>query len=250
MRSIRTTTGILAISAMSGLIACKSRVLTEKATDATNTGTNQATRNITYVLPDGAKISADKLDSVKQAWGADKMISKHDETDDANGIIHLVQFTDKMKEEMIAASTTQMETLQAMTGHQAASFSGTDPKGHTVQLSDLKGKVVVVNFWFTTCPPCLTEMGSLNELVKKYKGKAVVFLGITFNDGPAVTKFLKSHPFNFQQLVKANDVIKTYAIHNYPTSLVIDKNGMLKQFFQSGQDIGEQISKTIDVALS
>lgn len=249
MRSIRTTTGILAISAMSGLTTCKSRAITDRTAGTTNTRTNQATRNITYVLPDGAKISADKLDSIKQAWGADRVISKHDETDDANGIIHLVQFTDKMKEDMIAASTTQMETLQAMTGHQAASFSGTDLKGHTVQLSDLKGKVVVVNFWFTTCPPCLAEMGSLNELVKKYKGKGVVFLGITFNDGPAVTKFLKSHPFNFQQLVKANDAIKTYTIHNYPTSLVIDKDGVLKQFFQSGQDIGKQISKTIDAVL-
>jgi cytochrome oxidase Cu insertion factor (SCO1/SenC/PrrC family) len=86
--------------------------------------------------------------------------------------------------------------------------------------------------------------------VKDYAGKNVVFLAITFNDKKTVEEFLKSHQFSYQLFPKSDDVINTYKIHNYPTHLVIGKDGILKQFFLSGENIKAQLIKAINEQIS
>ena len=51
--------------------------------------------------------------------------------------------------------------------------------GEKIETKDLKGKVIVINLWFTTCHPCIAELPALNKLVKEYKDKNVVFLGLS-----------------------------------------------------------------------
>jgi thiol-disulfide isomerase/thioredoxin len=48
-----------------------------------------------------------------------------------------------------------------------------------IETKDLEGKVIVINLWFTTCHPCIAELPALNKLVKEYKDKNVVFLGLS-----------------------------------------------------------------------
>jgi peroxiredoxin len=209
-----------------------------------------AAPKITYLLPDGRAIGAGKLDSIRQAWGADRVIMKHNDDDDHNGIVRLEQLTDKMQQDMAANAAAGLETLKAMTGHTATDFTVTDIKGREVQLSKLKGKVVVVNFWFTACPPCISEMPDMNQLVKDYAGRDVVFLAITFNDQRTVNEFLKNHQFDYRLFPKSTDAISAYKIHNYPTHLIIGKDGILKQFLLSGDNIKAQLIKAINEQLS
>src|SRR5689334_20368114 len=53
--------------------------------------------------------------------------------------------------------------------------------GKEIEFRKLKGKIVVLNFWFTACPPCLAEIPALNKLAKEYKNKNVIFFGITYD---------------------------------------------------------------------
>jgi len=205
---------------------------------------------VTYILPDGRAIGADKLDSIRKVWGADKVIMRHNDQDDSKKIIHLEQETDKMLQDMAANSEAQIQTLKAMIGKTATDFTLTDLKGHQVQLSQLKGKVVVVNFWFSACPPCIDEMPELNQLVKEYSRQGVVFLAITFNDSKTIDGFLKEHDFKYEIFPKSINVIHLYKIHNYPTHLVIGKDGILKQYFLSGEHIKADLMKAIREQIS
>ncbi|HEV2617248.1 MAG TPA: TlpA disulfide reductase family protein, partial [Candidatus Acidoferrales bacterium] len=66
--------------------------------------------------------------------------------------------------------------------------------GKPMRLSDLRGKVVVLNFWATWCPPCVEEMPSLVQMQKKFQGKDVTVLAVSVDDDPdAYHKFLKDH---------------------------------------------------------
>lgn len=110
-------------------------------------------------------------------------------------------------------------------GERALDFIATDVDGNTYKLSDLKGKVVVLNFWFTKCGPCIAEMPQLNTLASNFRDKDVVFLALTFNKKEIVNQFLESNPFQYTILADANDVIKMYGVNSYPTSIVINKKG-------------------------
>ncbi|WP_452230898.1 peroxiredoxin family protein [Lacinutrix sp. MEBiC02404] len=110
-------------------------------------------------------------------------------------------------------------------GERALDFIAKDIHGKSYKLSELKGKVVVLNFWFTKCGPCIAEMPELNKLASNFKEEDVVFLALTFNKKGVVNDFLESNPFAYTILANANDVITMYGVNSYPTSIVINKKG-------------------------
>lgn len=73
----------------------------------------------------------------------------------------------------------------------------TDVQGKIVDLSTLRGKTVVVNFWSTWCPPCVEEMPMFSDVQTAYKDKNVVFVGIAADQADNVKKFLKNTPVNY-----------------------------------------------------
>lgn len=110
-------------------------------------------------------------------------------------------------------------------GEKALDFIVTDMNGNTIKLSEQKGKVVVINFWFTKCAPCVNEMPELNKLAEDFKDKDVLFLAITFNKKDIIKQFLDETAFNYTIAPNANDVITMYGVQSYPTSIVINKEG-------------------------
>ena len=110
-------------------------------------------------------------------------------------------------------------------GEKALDFIVSDLEGNTTKLTELKGKVVVLNFWFTKCGPCVMEMPDLNNLVEQFKGKDVEFLSITFDKKELVEQFLDTHEFNYRIAPNANDVITMYGVQSYPTNIVINQKG-------------------------
>jgi thiol-disulfide isomerase/thioredoxin len=108
----------------------------------------------------------------------------------------------------------------------APPFSIADMDGNIVDSKSLKGKVVVLNFWFTRCNPCVEEMPELNKLVKQYKNnKDVVFLALTFDDKATVSAFLKKNDFDYTILPDAKSIVDDYIVMGYPSNLVLDKKG-------------------------
>ncbi|AXT54806.1 TlpA family protein disulfide reductase [Aquimarina sp. AD1] len=105
-------------------------------------------------------------------------------------------------------------------------FSAVDMDNESYVLSDLKGKVVVMNFWFIRCKPCVYEMPGLNKIVEKYKNNQdVVFLAFSFDRKSDIESFLEKHSFLYQIIPQSKKIISSYDVSSFPTNMVIDKNG-------------------------
>jgi thiol-disulfide isomerase/thioredoxin len=115
-------------------------------------------------------------------------------------------------------------------GDKAADFSLKSVDGKTIKLSDYKGKVVIIDFWATWCPPCRRGIPDLVSIQKEFKDK-VVIIGIsldgekTINDVPG---FIKDYGINYPVVYGNEKVVVDYGnIQSIPTAFVIDKNGKI-----------------------
>nr|WP_315149904.1 TlpA disulfide reductase family protein [uncultured Flavobacterium sp.] len=136
----------------------------------------------------------------------------------------------------------------------AINFSLKNLEGKVINLSDLKGKVVVLDFWATWCGPCKASFPAMQELVTKYKDKNVEFLFVnTWERGKEnettekVTTFINDKKYSFNVVFDYDDSITAkYKIEGIPTKVVIDKQGSVIAFGSSEQDlmhlIDEQLS--------
>lgn len=97
------------------------------------------------------------------------------------------------------------------------------PEG-TLALSELRGKPVWLNFWFTTCKPCIEEMPVLNRLKERFAGR-VHFVAVTYEPRPAVAEFLVKHPFAFDHAINAKPFIDSLGIVGFPKNLFLDREG-------------------------
>jgi thiol-disulfide isomerase/thioredoxin len=111
----------------------------------------------------------------------------------------------------------------------------------------LKGRVLVINFWFTACGPCIKEMPLLNELAASYNVKNVIFLAPAPEKPAKIKRFLKKNTFKYNIIPASKQYIKAMGIENFPTHLVIDKNGIIRQVFIGyDEEIKEKLEGEID----
>jgi len=112
---------------------------------------------------------------------------------------------------------------------EAPDFVLSDLGGKYHQLSALQGKVVVINFWATWCPPCLGELPSLQRLWKKYEQRNFLLLAVSVDDEPAsLTRFVRRFrsPLTFPVLSDTElQTARFWPLKGLPTSFVVDKEG-------------------------
>ncbi len=121
----------------------------------------------------------------------------------------------------------------------AQDFRLQNQKREWVSLSGFRGKVVLLNFWSTTCPPCVSEMDGLNKLAQHYDGKDFVILGVSLDSGGwrVVESFLKKNPIQFPILLDENfHVSDSYEIFRVPATLVIDPQGQMLERIEGARD--------------
>ncbi len=98
--------------------------------------------------------------------------------------------------------------------------------GDTVDLAKLKGKVVVLNFWFIGCASCLAHQPKLNQLKAKFDPDAdVVFLAATADPRQDVKRYLSKEKFHYLQAADAEVPLKAFRFSGYPRNIVISKTG-------------------------
>lgn len=102
-----------------------------------------------------------------------------------------------------------------------------DIDGNVHTLESLNGKVVLMNFWFIHCKPCVAEIPDLNELKAKFKGKDVVFLAIALDNKKSLDKFLETHQFDFTMVPKGRELAERFKIPHYPYNVILDKTGKM-----------------------
>lgn len=138
-------------------------------------------------------------------------------------------------------------------GSLAPNFVLRDLNGNLIKLSDLHGKVVVVNFWASWCTFCLEEMPDFETVAQKYKGD-VIILGINRGESPEVAQFYAYEELpvgiTYPILLDSNeDVSNVYVLRGMPVTYFINKEGIItNRFF--GKITLEIMEKEVKKALS
>jgi len=111
----------------------------------------------------------------------------------------------------------------------APRFFSMTPEGKKMGIDDLKGKLVVLNFWATWCPPCRLEMPSMEKLYQEFKGEGLEVVAINFMESEKPIKsFLKENGFTFPVLLdKKGEIARKYGVHGLPVTYLIARNGNL-----------------------
>jgi peroxiredoxin len=125
-----------------------------------------------------------------------------------------------------AAAMAKLEADDA--SRQNADFTLTDLQGKPWHLRDLRGKVVLVNFWATWCPPCRKEMPDLDALYNKFKDQGFVVLAISDEEAAKVSPFISERKISYPVLLdpgrKVNDL---FIVEGIPESFVYDRSGKM-----------------------
>jgi peroxiredoxin len=134
-------------------------------------------------------------------------------------------------EAALAAMNTPSDTT---TPRVAPDFALQDVDGTVHHLSDYRGKVVMLNFWATWCPPCRKEIPEFADLQKQFGSEGIQFVGIAMDDeGLAKVKpWLATHPVSYPILIPDANIANSYGeMSSIPVTFVIDRKGMIRSSF-------------------
>ena len=126
---------------------------------------------------------------------------------------------------LFTACAAQSEKRQ-----KAPNFSLQTQNGKVIELSKLKGKVVLMNFWATWCPPCRAEIPDLIEVYNTYKSKGFEIVGIALDeDGwSKVAPYIEEVKINYPVVLGSTKVVQQYGgIEAIPTTFIVDKKGYI-----------------------
>lgn len=112
----------------------------------------------------------------------------------------------------------------------APEFTLSDLNGKAVNLSDFKGKIVILNFWTTWCPPCIEEMPEMQRFYEKNKDHRIEIVAVNltnFDNGQqAIESFIQDYGLTFPVLLDKDGVVRSmYEILTIPTSFILDTEG-------------------------
>jgi len=149
---------------------------------------------------------------------------------------------------LLLPATTSAENLSG----QAPNFTLKSDNGKNIKLSELRGQVVMINFWASWCGPCRQEMPLLEDIYKKYKKLGFTILGVNVEqDSSKARQMLKDVPVSFPILFDTeNKVSKLYDVVAMPSTVMVDRNGKMR-FLHKGykpgyeKDYRKQIRKLV-----
>ena len=137
---------------------------------------------------------------------------------------------------VVVAGTLEQRVITA--GDTAPDFSIVDLHGRTITRSDFGGKVLVLNFWASWCPPCISELPSLNEFASEYSSKGVVVFGVSIDKNEHLYEnFLRQRHvvFDTARDPEAN-ISASYGTFLIPETYIIDRNGKVLEKVISDQN--------------
>jgi thiol-disulfide isomerase/thioredoxin len=136
---------------------------------------------------------------------------------------------------LMVVTTVVLATANAAGDPPAPNFSLPARGGATVDLSQFKGQVVMINFWASWCAPCRQEMPLLESMYKKYKPLGFTLLGVNVEpDQKDAENFLKQTPVSFPVLFDAKSKVSgLYNVEGMPTTVFIDRKGNVRLLHES-----------------
>ena len=114
-------------------------------------------------------------------------------------------------------------------GEQLPALQFTDLQGNQLSTADFAGKYVHINFWSTSCKPCIEEFPELDQIKAKYGDEEVIYLAIAPEADNKVKKVLAKHPVNYQVIANAKVLLDQLGVDGYPKNIFIDKDGTIME---------------------
>ncbi|HET6516506.1 MAG TPA: TlpA disulfide reductase family protein [Thermodesulfovibrionales bacterium] len=153
----------------------------------------------------------------------------------------------------LAAGDTSSRNVSPEVGKYAPDFELDDVNGRRATLAEFRGKVILLNFWSTSCGPCKEEMPSLNRLYAALQAEGFVVLAISIDTSESpVRSFLSAKSISFPVLMDKDKEVyfDEYAGFGLPTSFLIDKKGLIVEKFigpreWDSSDIKERVLKLL-----
>ncbi len=127
--------------------------------------------------------------------------------------------------------------LQNLMGCPMPEFSVETIDGKSLNPNVLQGKIVVMNFWFESCPPCRNDLPGLNRLVEYFKNEEVVFIAFGRDRKESIQAFIEKEPFNYLHVADCfnNGILDQFcSLGGFPANMVFDKNGKLVYLASGG----------------
>jgi cytochrome c biogenesis protein CcmG, thiol:disulfide interchange protein DsbE len=152
---------------------------------------------------------------------------------------------------VVLAASCAKEKSPGAIKDKSPDFTLRDTRGNKISLSEFRGRVVLMEFWATWCPPCRESIPDMNELYKKYKDRGLVVLGISLDsDGDVsstIASFMKEQPVLYPVLLDGSNVSMLYGVNSIPSVFLIDKNGkVVKKFTGFVPGLAEGLSTEIE----
>ncbi len=145
----------------------------------------------------------------------------------------------------------ELSFLKGLNGCKAPEYSVSTYAGEEIILSALQGKVVVLNFWFTTCMPCLKEIPEFNKLSEKSDSDAVVFIGLARDEPEKLEAFFNRFgEFKFQIVPASYKIATAYKVVAWPQTMVVDKSGEIYQSWAGSHESVPILVGEIEQAIS
>jgi peroxiredoxin len=131
-------------------------------------------------------------------------------------------------------------------------FTALSLDGREAKLSDTKGKIVILNFWATWCPPCKEEMPSLEALWKSMKGRDFTIMGVSGGESLGeVKRFVEAGGYTYPIYADpSNKAAAAYGVRAIPTTLVLDKSGGVLASRVGGADFNSSDAQALFSALA
>jgi thiol-disulfide isomerase/thioredoxin len=151
------------------------------------------------------------------------------EATDSTGItdrFYIIRMTPAQRREYYSDSPKPRQTSYFDSGGMLPWFRAKDLEGVQVDTRKLDNKILVINFWFITCKPCVAEIPSLNKLADSFAGDtSIVFLAVALDGKEALKRFLQYQPLAYRVLHNGGAAAQRLNIRAYPTNIVVNRQG-------------------------
>ena len=173
---------------------------------------------------------------VKQSFDVTSVIETDGEKQELQFAYEIAQtaalLDDQPPAERFVFDPAWKEVEEFISRREAIDFTLKDMDDQEVSLSDLKGSVVILDFWATWCGPCIEAMPHLQELYDKYKEDGLLVYGINQEDPEKPAAFLDQNGYTFPTLKDAAEAFELYKAQTIPATYIIDREGYIVAFVE------------------